>query len=218
VFSRVELKAYRQEGLMYITEEMERSSDFPMMQILNEVAGRALAVKCAGDYALGAGSTVPDGLFIAVKADCNANYVTAAAAATVTADELLQCMFKLHSGYRAVGSWVVSQPMMQLIAGLKDDEGRYLMMPSMSAGVSDRLFGRPIFEDAYADANGVIATGEEHVVFGDMSKFWIRYAGSLIIEASRDFHFSQWETAIRFGLHHDCNVIDVAAFSGITQG
>lgn len=217
VFSYVALKAWREEGIMYITDEMQNSPDLPIMTILNEVAGRALATKAASDYCLGAGSTAPDGLFIATKADCNANFVTAASQTTVTADELLQTMFKLHGGYRAVGSWVVSQPMMQVIAGLKDDEGRYLMMASMSEGVSDRLFGRPIFEDAHADANATIATGEEHVVFGDMSKFWIRYAGNLVIEASRDFHFSEWETAIRFALWHDCNVIDVAAFAGITQ-
>jgi HK97 family phage major capsid protein len=217
VFSYVALKAFREEGLMYVTDEAQGSTEFPILTILNEVAGRALAVKAATDYALGAGSTAPDGLFISVKADCNANCVTAASQTTVTADELLQTMFKLHGGYRAVGSWVVSQPMMQVIAGIKDDEGRYLMMASMSEGVSDRLFGRPIFEDAYADANGAIATGEEHVVFGDMSKFWIRYAGNLVIEASREFHFDQWETAIRFALWHDCNVVDVAAFSVITQ-
>jgi len=217
VFSRVELKAYRQEGLMYISEEMERSSEFPMMQILNEAASRALATKAATDYAIGAGSTVPDGLFVAAKADCNTNFVTAGSQTVVTVDELLQCMYKLHSGYRAVGKWIVSQPMAQVIAGLKDGEGRYLLMPSVSVGMSDMLLGKPMFEDAHADANATIATGEEHVIFGDISKFWIRYAGNLIIEASRDFHFSQFETAIRFALWHDCNVIDVQAFAGITQ-
>jgi HK97 family phage major capsid protein len=217
VFNRIELKAYREEGLMYITEEMERSSDYPMMQILNEVAGRALATKAASDYCLGAGSTAPDGLFIAAKADCGSNFETAGSTSTFTADELLAVMFNLHSGYRAAASWIVSQPAMQVIAGLKDGTGQYLLMPSVVAGVPDRLFGRPIYEDAHADANGAIATGEEHVIFGDMSKFWIRYAGNMVIEASRDFHFSEFETAVRFALWHDCNIVDVQAFAGLTQ-
>ena len=216
VFSKVDLKAYRQEGLMYVTEEMERSPDFPIMTILNQVAGRALAVKCAGDYALGAGSSVPDGLVIAAKAD-SALWVTAGSQTTFTADELIQVMFKLHPGYRAVGSWVVSTPAMQLIATLKNGDVQYLLQPSVAAGFPDRLFGRPIFEDAYADANGAIATTEEHVIFGDISKFWIRYAGNTVIEASREFHFSEWETAIRFALWHDCNLIDVQAVAGLTQ-
>jgi HK97 family phage major capsid protein len=217
VFNRITLAAYRQEGIMYMTEEMERSSDFPMMPILNEVASRALAVKCATDYAIGAGSSYPDGLFVAAKADCNANFETAGSQTTFTADELLAVMYNLHSGYRAVGSWVVTQPAMQVIAGLKNGEGSYLLQPSIAAGIPDRLFGRPIFEDAYGDANGAIATTEEHVIFGDVSKFWIRYAGNMIIEASRDFHFSEFETAVRFALWHDCNIIDVAAFAGLTQ-
>lgn len=217
VFSKIEFKAFREEGRMYITEEMKASSDFPMLQILNEVANRALATKCASDYALGAGSTAPDGLFIAAKADCNANFATAASQTTFTADELLGVMYKLHSGYRAVGSWIVSQPAALVIAGMKDDEGRYLMAPSVVAGQPDRLFGRPIFEEAHADANGAITTGEEHVVFGDISKFWIRYAGGVRIESSRDYHFTEWEDTIRFALWHDCNIVDVAAFAGLTQ-
>jgi len=217
VFSKVTLKAFREDGFMSISEEMLKSTDFPMYDILSEVANRALATKAATDYCLGAGSTAPDGLFIAAKADCSGNFTTAAAADTFTMDELLKVFYTLHSGYRAVGSWIVSQPAMKVIASMTDDEGRYLWSPSVVAGQPDRLWGRPIYEDAHADANGAIATKEEHVIFGDISKFWIRYAGGIDIAVSRDMKFNEWENVIRFALWHDCNIVDVAAFAGLTQ-
>lgn len=217
VFSKVSLKAYREDGFMSISQEMLQSSDFPMYDIMAEVAARALATKAASDYCIGAGSTAPDGLFVAAKADCNANFTTAGSQTTFTLDELLAVMYTLHNGYRAVASWIVSQPAMKVIAALKDGEGRYMLYPSVVAGQPDRLFGRPIFEDAHADTSGTIATGEEHVVFGDISKFWIRYAGGIQIDVSKETKFTEWENVVRFALWHDCNIVDVAAFAGLTQ-
>lgn len=217
VFSKVSLKAYREEGFMTISEEMARSSDFPFMQIMNDVANRALATKAASDYCLGAGSTVPDGLFIAAKADCNARFETAGSQTTFTPDELLAVKYNLIPEYRARASWVVSSPAMQVIAGWKNGVGDYQFQPSIIAGEPDRLFGSPIYEDAHADANGAIATGEEHVIYGDISRFWIRYAGGIDIGASRDMRFNEWEIVFRFALWHDCNVVDVLAFAGLTQ-
>jgi HK97 family phage major capsid protein len=218
VFSKVSMKAFRIGGFMSFTEEMARSSDFPIYDVLSQVAGRSLAAKAASDYCLGAGSTYADGLFIAAAADCSANVVTAAATDTFTMDELLSVFYTLNPAYRAVGSWVVSSPAMKVIARTKDDNGNYLWAPTVIAGEPDRLWGRPIFEDAYADANGVIATGEEHIVFGDMSKFWIRYSGGIDISASRDMKFNEWEIVVRFALWHDCNIVDIQAFSLLTQG
>ena len=217
VFSKVTLKAWREEGFMTLSEEMARSSDFPFMQVMNDVANRALATKAATDYCIGAGSTAPDGLFVAVEADCTAG-PTAAAVDTFTADELQQTFYTLPQPYRPVASWIVSTPAMKVIAAMKDAEDRYLWYPSLREGEPDRLFGRPIFEDAHADASGTIATGEEHVVVGDMSKFWISYAGGIDIGASRDMRFNEWEIVFRFALWHDCNVIDVQAFTALTQG
>jgi len=217
VFNKITLKAWREDGFMSITEEMARSADFPMYDILSEVGNRALATKAATDYCIGAGSTAPDGLFIATKAD-GCSSTTAAAVDTFTMDELLTLFYQLNPAYRAVASWIVSSPAMRVIALMKDAEDRYLWSPSVIVGEPDRLWGRPIYEDAHADASGTIATGEEHVVVGDMSKFFIRYAGGIDIAASRDMKFNEWEVVIRCAIWHDCNLIDVQAFAVLTQG
>ena len=213
VFARKQLDSYRIDGYMVATDEMMRSPDYDFSAVIREIAARALATQEAIALARGGGTTEADGLFPTATAG-----VTAASQTTFTMDELLSLFFTPVEGYRANGTWLFSTPAMIKLATMKNGDGEYLWSPSVIAGEPSTLFGRPVIEEAHADANGAIATTEKHVVFGDIGAgYWIRYAGASEISVSPHPLFTSFSQTIRFATWMDATVVDAAAVYRLTQ-
>jgi len=211
VFTKTTLNSYRVQGFMTVSEEMLRTPDYPFYDVLADIAGRALAVQEATYLAYGTGSTQPKGLGY-----CGTSAATAASQTTFTMDELLSVYYAPVQGVRRRGQWFLSTYAMLELAKLKNGVSDYLWQPSMQAGQPDLLFGKPINEEAYL-VGSTITTGEKHVFFGDISKFWVRYAGNLDIGASKEMRFNEWEVVIRAALWMDCDMPDAVAMYYLTQ-
>lgn len=212
VFTRPELKAYRVDGYMVVSDEMMRSPDYPFYDVLSEIAARALATQEAIVLARGGGTTEGNGLFPQATAG-----ITAASQTTFTMDELRQLYFKPVAGERANGKFLMSTIAMQTLALMKDGTGNYLWRGATEATLPDTLLGKPCIEEAHADANNAIAATEKHVVFGSVDGFWVRYAGGLVIEPSKEFSFTSWLTVIRFALWMDCGLVRPGSIYRLTQ-
>lgn len=207
VFSTAPLNAYRVDLHMAISDELLADDGVNLEQVLATLAGRALAAKEAayyGDIDVGTGSSLPAAITVGSTLG-----VTAAAIDSVTMDEVKQLFYSVLPQYRANGSFICNSDIFVELALKKDLNDNYLWQPSNIAGDPDRLFGRPIYEDAYFDAS---ATGNIPMVFGDVGAAYIvRYSHGMEVSFSRDFAFTSFETTMRAAIWIDAATVDTLA-------
>ena len=111
--------------------------------------------------------------------------------------------------YRANASWVVLTDILTIIAMAKDDTGNYVWVPSAVAAEPDKLWGRPISDDAYMSS---MASANRVAVCGDIAAgFWVRFSGGMEVSFSRDFEFTSFSTTCRFAVWMDSVVVDATA-------
>lgn len=99
--------------------------------------------------------------------------VTAAAAAAVTSDEIVDLIYSLPSAYTQNARFVMNRDTQKAIRKLKDGDGNYLWQPSFVAGQPATLAGYGITEMA---AMPDIAASALPIAFGDFRR------GYLIVE------------------------------------
>jgi len=207
VFGTAPLNSYRVDGFTPISQELFRDSGVAIEPLLRELAARSLAAKAApyyGDVDIGTGSSIPAAITVGTTLG-----VTAVGVDTVTISEMKTLMKSVLPTYRMRGSFVVNSDISLELALMKDDLGRFLVQPSVSASEPDRLFGYPVYEDAYFDAS---ATGNIPVVFGDVGAGYIvRRVGGVQVDLSRDFAFTSFEITARWAMWHDAASIDSLA-------
>jgi HK97 family phage major capsid protein len=74
-------------------------------------------------------------------------------------------------------------------------------MPNASAGVSDMLFGHPLYVEHTAPS---VATGQKPIVFGSVRDGYVlRYAGDLEIAYSDDYAYTSFLRTYRWNLSFD---------------
>ena len=75
---------------------------------------------------------------------------------------------------------------MAAIRKIKDQQGQYLWAPSLQVGQPDTLLGKPVYTDPNIAGVGL---GAKSVLFGDLSAYYVRFAGGVRFERSDDFDF-----------------------------
>ena len=118
-------------------------------------------------FCVGSGTGQPTGIFTANGGDVG---VTAAAAAAVTADELINLIYSLKSPYRRNARFLLNDTTISAIRKLKDGNGVYLWQPSLQAGEPDKLMGYELFTSPYAPQ---MAASAYAIAFGDFRNYWI---------------------------------------------
>lgn len=155
--------------------ELSQDSIFSMEQLLGELLGERLGRRANTELTTGDGTGDPNGIVTASSLG-----VTAAAAAAVTADELIDLMHSVDPAYRMSPKcrWMFSDSTLKVIRKLKDGEGRYLLDV-----MSGDLLGKPY---SINQAMAAVATGNKSVIFGDFGKYFVRKVGSPMIGVLRE--------------------------------
>ena len=91
-------------------------------------------------------------------------FVETVAVGVITADDLVDAIYKLRAGYRANGHWVMNSATAAVIHKLKDGDGRFLWADSLAAGQPARLLGYPM---TIAEDMPDLVTGATPIAFGD---------------------------------------------------
>lgn len=213
VFTTVPLNAYRVDIWMSISDELLSDAGVNLEETLGTIAGKAIGVKCApyyNDTDVGTGSSLPAAVAIG-----STSGKTAAGVDTVTLDELKELHYSVLPAYRANGAWVFNSDLFLETMMMKDDTGNYLVQPNNMANEPDMLWGKPMYEDAYADASGTSNVG--CVLFGDFdSGYIVRFARGMEVSFSREFAFTSFETTMRAAIWHDAATLDTLAIKHLT--
>ena len=96
--------------------------------------------------------------------------MTAAGAAAITADELVDLYYALKAPYRKNAIWVLNDTTIKLIRKLKTGDGQYLWQPGIKDGEQNMILGRPYFTSPFMPT---AAAGAKTIIFGDLNYYWI---------------------------------------------
>ena len=199
-FGQVTLGAFKYAILVQVSSELLTDEGVDVAGFLARQGGRALGNGSGAHFVNGDGSSKPLGIVPASTLG-----VTAAGAAAITTDELIDLFYSVIAPYRAAGPWMMADATVAKIRKLKDADSQYLWSPGLVAGEVDTLLGRPVVVDTNMPA---ATTGLKSVVFGDFSAYFIRDVNGVRIERSDDFAFANDLATYRFILRTDGDLVD----------
>lgn len=161
--------------------ELDMDSVFDMELLLASLLGERLARLGNKQLTTGTGSSAPNGIVTASTLG-----KTAAAAAAIAADELIDLQHSVNAAYRRSPKcrWQFADTTLAAIRKLKDGDGNYLwQMGDVKVGAPDLLLGKPY---SVNDDIAPIGAAAKAVIFGDHSKYFVRKVGPIVVGVLRE--------------------------------
>lgn len=156
----VTLTGFTLRALAKVSRSLLNNSDIDLLNyVVNKVA-IALAVKLEKEYLIGTASKISG---IAKTAT---NIITAAAAAAITSDELIDVQEAVPDAYQANAIWIMHPQTRMAIRKLKDGDGNYLLQRDYTSKWNYTLLGKPVYA---SDNMPTPAAGTMPIYYGDMS-------------------------------------------------
>lgn len=164
-FGTVTLGAHKLTTIIKVSEELLNDSAFNLETYIAQEFVRRMAAAEEDAFVNGNGTGKPTGLLTTGETG-----VTAASAAAITADELIDLYHSLRTPYRKNAHFITNDSTIKAIRKLKDNNGQYVWQPGLQAGQPDTVLNRPILTSAYMPE---IGAGKKIMLFGDLSYYWI---------------------------------------------
>lgn len=199
----VTLGAFKYAYLVQVSSELLADEGVDIEGFLASDIGRALGNGAGTDFAVGNGSSKPNGIMNATSTG-----VTCASATAITSDEVIDLYHAVTSPYRVNGAWIMNDATLKEVRQLKDSNNQYLWQPSLQLGNPDSLLGSPVASDPNIET---IATAKKVMAFGDMSKYFIREVQGFQLDRSVDYAFANDLVTFRAIYRADGDLLDTNA-------
>jgi len=167
-FSQIVLNAYKLGTSMRASTELLEDSAFNMETFIASEFARRMGTREEEAFCLGDGDGKPTGIFLATGGAPVG--VTAADAATITFDDVIDLYYSLKPPYRNRAVFVTNDSTMKVMRKIKGTDGQYIWQPSVKEGTPDTIIGRPVYTSPYAPE---MAAGALVMAFGDFTYYWI---------------------------------------------
>ena len=181
-FSQVILDAYKLSVAVKVSEELLADNAYDLEGFLIRAFGRAIANAEEEAFIVGDGSSKPTGL---LHATLGGQIGVTTSGNSITADEVLDLIYKLKRPYRANAAFLTADSTLAAIRKLKDSTGTYLWQPALTAGEPDRLLGYPVYTSQFVPA---VAAGQSVMAFGDFSYYNIGDRGTRSFAALHELY------------------------------
>jgi HK97 family phage major capsid protein len=161
--------------------ELMNDSAWNWEQLLADLLGERLGRRANTELTTGDGNGDPNGIVVASTLG-----KTAAGAAAITADELIDLQHSVDPAYRQSPKcrWQFNDGTLKAIRKLKDGQGNYLwQMGDVRGGAPASLLNHPY---SVNQAMPAMTTGLKSVIFGDHSKYFVRKVGAPVIGVMRE--------------------------------
>jgi HK97 family phage major capsid protein len=214
-FGRRELTPVPLAKWIKISKTLLRRSTMPVDTIVRDAFARKFAYALENGYLNGSGTGQPLGVFTAsasgvpVSRDVDEDNTTTA----FTYDGLINCQMAVKKQYRRGASWIMHRDAVKFVRKLKDNDGRYLWIPSIMPGVPDTLLGDPLRESEYAP--NTFTAGLYVGIYGDFSTYWIVDALTLTIQVLVELYAGTNQAAYLARLETDGAPTDPNAFARV---
>jgi HK97 family phage major capsid protein len=190
------------------------SYEFATDQVLDLVgflvsdAGPAIGDAMGRHFITGTGTGQPRGI-LTDASPATATFGATADDSTVS-DALIDLFHEVPSAYRANAKYVVNDVRAAQMRKLKDANGQYLWQSGLTVGAPSLFNGKVVETD-----DGMPAT---KILFADLSKYRVRFAGSLRVDRSVDAKFSTDQIVYRFLQRADGLLVDARGAKVLTVG
>lgn len=205
-FNQLVLGAYKYGETVQASYELMEDTYVDLLGYLAMQCGRAVGNAFGTRLVTGTGTSQPQGVATAATVG-----VTGGAGVTgaFTADNLIDLFFSVISPYRAspACAWLMRDATLGAVRKLKDTTNQYIWQPSLQVGAPDTLLGKPVYTDPNVAAVGLSARS---VLFGDMSRYFVRQVRDIRFERSDDFAFNADLSTFRCVLRGDGGLADTS--------
>ena len=189
-FSQVLLDAFKLSVAVKVSEELLADNQYDLEGFIVRSFAQAIAQKEEEAFIIGDGTGKPTGLLHSTLGGQIG--VTAAEATSITADEIIDLVYKLKRPYRAKAAFITADSTLAAIRRMKDGTGNYIWQPSLTSGEPDLLAGYPVYTSAYVPT---IAADKPVMAFDDFSYYNIADRGSRIFAALHELYASNGQVA-----------------------
>ena len=176
-FDQIIMDAYKLHVAIKVTEELLYDSAFNLESYIIQQFGKAIANAEEDAFLNGDGNHKPTGLLTTAQTGVTTS------GASITADDLIELVYKLKRPYRKSAAFIVNDQTLAAIRKLKDANQAYMWQPSYQMGEPDRLLGYPIHTTPFMPT---AEAGKAALVFGDYSYYNIGDRGSRSIQELRE--------------------------------
>lgn len=197
-FTSVDLKGYLVGALTLIGRKLKTNAMFNVTDFIVNYMAEEIAAFLEGELLNGTTSKMEGAL-------STTNEKTAAAAAAITADELIDLQAKVKQAFQSDACWIMHPETFTAVKKLKDGQNRYLLQDDFTGEFPYRLLGKPVF---VSDNMPKIATGKKTVLYGDMSGLSVKIAEQLEIEVLREKYATQHAIGVVAWMEVDSKVTD----------
>ena len=167
-FGLLSIGAHKIATMIKVSDELLNDSVFDIEGYIASEFGRRIGAAEEQAFLTGNGSGKPTGLLHdTLGAEVG---VAAAAAAAMTADEVIDLVYSLRAPYRRKAVFIMGDSSVKMIRKLKDASGQYLWQPGLKEGQPDTLLNHRLVTSAFMPAP---TAGNKAVLFGDLSYYWI---------------------------------------------
>lgn len=171
-FAKVIWGAYKfTSDAVLVPFELLQDSVFDLPGLIGAMLGERLGRITNRKYTTGSGAASPEGIVTGSSLG-----VTAAGAAAITADEIIDLEHSLDPAYRDGAAYMFRDTVLAYLRKLKDTTNRYLWQAEYNTGAPDTLNNRPYYINQHMDA---LATTNKTVIFGQFSRYKIRRVGEV---------------------------------------
>lgn len=202
VFGQVTLDAYKYAFSTQVSSELENDTGVDLAGYLARIGGEALGNGSGAHFVTGTGASQPNGVVTASTLGVTGG---AGVVGAFTADNLIDLYYSVIASYRNNGSWLMADSAVKAARKLKDTTNQYLWAPGLTAGEQSTLLGAPVLSDPNVAAPALSA---KSVIFGDLSRYFIRDVRGVRVERSSDFAFQNDLVTWRFILRTDGDLVD----------
>jgi HK97 family phage major capsid protein len=186
-FTSIDLQAFLAGVLTKVSKSLVNNSQFDIVGFVVDHMAENIARWLEKECLVGTANKIT-GLAAATQTK------EAAAAAAVTADELIDLQGMVKDAFQPNACWIMAPSTRDAIRKLKDREDRYLLLPDYREGFGYTLLGKPVF---VSDNMPALGAGNKEIFYGDMSGLALKFSEDINIEVLRE----------RFATEHAIGVV-----------
>lgn len=197
-FTSIELKGFLAGVLTKVSKQLINNSNFDILSYIVNKMAEAIVAWLEKELLIGTQDKI-QGLSGVTQV------VTTAAAAAITADELIDLQEEIPDVYKPASIWIMNRATRKAIRKLKDAEGNYLLNKDMTARWGYTLLGSDVY---CSDQMPEIAAGETAIYYGDMSGLALKISEAPSVEILREKFATQHAVGVVGWLEVDAKVED----------
>lgn len=206
-FTSVDLDGYLAGALTLIGRSVENNGSFSVVDFIVSQMAEEIASFLEKELLNGTSGKATGALSTTTS-------VTAAAAAAITADELIDLQAKVKQVYQNGACWTMHPDTFTAIKKLKDANNRYLLQDDVTGEFPYRLLGKPVY---LSDNMPVMAASAKAVLYGNYSGLSVNMRENISIEVLREKYATQHAIGVVSWFEFDSKVTDNQKLAVLTM-